>query len=254
MLASGALGCFALNVKQGWHLSMCSLALTVMQGQKKWSHVRSSICSRPKWPTSSWHPLRAVSLCTAGRTSWNRVSWDSLGRVFLYRMPHLSLRWLCSQRSCQSSGRYVGLSWHWPRVPSCSIIITRLKDQICPLSLLPVIYGHASDLQTVLDRVQDAQITAICFDGTHEAYEGSLLHGSHGHCSDLEVSGQGIGHPPGPGHPQQGIGIDIGFPCPIIQLKIVVGQAAHPSVTCSIQLAHCQDIGQGITVCIYIKS
>ena len=46
----------------------------------------------------------------------------------------------------------------------------------------------------------------------------------------------------------------LGLPCPIIQLKIVVGQADHPSVTYSIQLGHGYDIGQGIVVCIDIKS
>ena len=33
----------------------------------------------------------------------------------------------------------------------------------------------------------------------------------------------------------------------------MVDQAGHPMVTHSIQLAHCQDIGQGTVVCIDIK-
>ena len=97
------------------------------------------------------------------------------------------------------------------------------------------------------------QITAICFDGAHGAFQGSFLHSSHCHCSDLQVSDQGVGCAPWPGHPLQGIHIDIGLPCPIVQLKVVIGQAGHPSVTHSIQLGHCQDIGQGIIVCIDIK-
>ena len=55
------------------------------------------------------------------------------------------------------------------------------------------------------------------------------------------------------GHPQQGIHIDIDPSCPIIQLKVVIGQAGHPLMAQSIQLGCCQDIGQGIVVCIDIK-
>ena len=129
MFSSSVLGCLALQVRHGWHMSTYSLTCAAMQGQEKQSHIGPSIHSRPKWPTSSWHPLRAVSLCAASRTSWNRASWDSLGSIFLYRMLHLRLRWLHFQRNCQSSGGAVSLSWCWPRVPSCSLIITRPKTR-----------------------------------------------------------------------------------------------------------------------------
>ena len=204
MFSSGVLGYFALKVRPGWHLSMCFLACTAMQGQKKWSGIRSSMHTRPKWPTSSWHPPRAVSLCAASRTSWNRASCVSLGRVFLQRMTCLRLRWLCSERNCHSTGGSVGLRWHWPRVPSCSLIITRLKTRSASWAW----YQSSRVMQVTcglsLDRVQDVQIAAICFDWACGAFKCGLLHGLHGHCSNLEVSAQGIRHAPWPGHPQQG--------------------------------------------------
>ena len=237
MLSSGALVCFALKVRHGWHLSICSLACTAMWCQKKQSCIRSSICSRPKWPTSSWHPFREVSLCTAGKSSWNRAPSDSLGRVFLYRMPCLSLRWLCSHRYCHSLGGSVCLSWHWLRVPSCSLTMTRLKTMICSLNLMPVIYGQASDLQTVLYWFQDMQITAMGFDWACRAFKSSLLHSSYCCCSDLDV---GVKYPTctpartlSTEHPHQ-----YWSSMPYNTTENVVGQAGHPLVTCSIHLGH----------------
>ena len=146
MFSSDALGYFALEVRHGWHLSTCSLTCAAMHGQKKWLCIRSSICSRPKWPTSSWHPLRAVFRCVAGRTSWSRASWDSLGRNFLYRMLSLSLRWLHSLQNCWSSEGSVILSRHWPRVPSHSLAITRSKTRsdcwaCCQSSMVMLCYA-----------------------------------------------------------------------------------------------------------------
>ena len=115
-----ALCCFALKVDALVALKMF-LACIAIQGQKKWSHIRSNILSRPNWLISSWHPLRAVSWCMAGKINWNRASWASFGRVFLYRMPYLSLRWLHSWRNCQSSGGLVSFNGLWPRVPSVSL-------------------------------------------------------------------------------------------------------------------------------------
>ena len=83
--------------------------------------------SRPRWPTSSWHPFRATSLCVAGKTNWKRVSSDSLGLAYLYRMPHLSKRWFHSSRNRLNSGGSVNLDCHHPRVPSCSLEMTRLR-------------------------------------------------------------------------------------------------------------------------------
>ena len=79
------------------------------------------------------------------------------------------------------------------------------------------------------------QIAAICFGGAHAALDGSLLHGSHCHCSDLEVGAQGIRHALWLGHPFQGIHIDIHLPCPVVQLKVVLGQAGQPLMTHCIQ-------------------
>ena len=63
----------------------------------------------------------------------------------------------------------------------------KTQDQIGILSLMSVIYGHASDLQAVLYWIQDAQIIAIGFDWAHGASEGGLLYGSCCHCSGLNM-------------------------------------------------------------------
>ena len=63
----------------------------------------------------------------------------------------------------------------------------KTQDWICPLGLAPVIYGHASDLQTIPYWVQDTQIGAICFNGAWGALMGGLLHGLNHHCNDPEV-------------------------------------------------------------------
>ena len=104
-------------------------------------------------------PFRIVSLCAAGRTKWNRAFWDSLGRVILYRMPQLSLRWLHSQRNCQSSGGSVGLSWHMPRVPYCSLLITRLKTGSghwawCQSSMVKQVTSRLSSTESTICRLQ----------------------------------------------------------------------------------------------------
>ena len=90
------LGCLALKGRHGWHFLMWSFAWAAMQDQRNLSCMRSSMHSRSKWPASSWHPLRATSLCAAGKTNWRRVSSDSLGLAHLYRTPFFSSKWLCS--------------------------------------------------------------------------------------------------------------------------------------------------------------
>ena len=104
MFLRGAFGCLALKVRQGQHFLMYSFAWAALQGQRNLSHMRPSMCSRPKWPTSSWHPLRATSLSAAGKTNWRRVSPDSLGLACLYRTSFLSSKWLCSCLSWLISG------------------------------------------------------------------------------------------------------------------------------------------------------
>ena len=64
--------------------------------------------------------------------------------------------------------------------------------------------------------------------------------------SDLDMGVWGIRHAPWPGHSWSS-------PCPKIQLKVVIGQAGYPAMTCSIQLGHGQDIPQGIVVSVDIK-
>ena len=109
------------------HFPTCSFAWTTIQSQYKWLHIKSSILLRSKWPISSWHPFRVAPLCMVSSTNWNSASWYSLGSTFWYRTTFLSLRWLCSQRSCLSLAGSVGLNGHWPKIPSCILIITLLR-------------------------------------------------------------------------------------------------------------------------------
>ena len=150
---------------------------------------------------------------------------NSFSRIFLYRMPHLSLRWLHSQRNCQSLERLVGLNGLWSRD--------------CPLGLMPIISGHAGNLWSISYQVQNMQVAAICLSGAGGAFKGSFLQGLHCHFSDLVVHGQSFGHTPGPRHHHQGICINASLLCLIVQLKIVVGNAGHPLVTYGIQLCYC---------------
>ena len=161
---------------------------------------------------------------------------DSFGRIFLCRMPHLSLRWLCSQRNCWSSGRLVCFSGHWLRVPFLHPHNHEAQNRVCPLGLVPIISDHTGDLWSVSYQVQDMQVTAICFSGSGWAFEASLLQGLYWHCSDSVVCAQSIGHTSRSRHPQQGICIHVSLPCPVVQFKTVTGKANPPSVTHSVQL------------------
>ena len=94
--------------------------------------MRSSIHSRPRWPTSSWHPFRATSLCIAGKTSWKRVSSDSLGLVLLYKTPVFNWRWLPSHMNWLHSGGSVCFDYYHPRVLSHCLVMTKLRvGSIC---------------------------------------------------------------------------------------------------------------------------
>ena len=39
------------------------------------------------------------------------------------------------------------------------------QDRVCPLGLMPIISGHAGNLQSFSYQVQDVQVTAICLSG-----------------------------------------------------------------------------------------
>ena len=127
MFLREALGCLALKARHGQHFPMCSFAWAAMQGQKNLLCIRSSMHSRPKWSTSSWHPWRVTSLCAAGRTNWKRASSDSLGLAHLYRTPCLSNRWLHSHLSWLILGEFVALDWPFPSIPAHSLAMTRLR-------------------------------------------------------------------------------------------------------------------------------
>ena len=200
MFSNGVLGCLALKVRYEQHLSMWSFALAAMWGQRRQSSMRSSKHSRPRCPTSSWYPLWVTSLCKAGKTSWKRVSSDSLGLAFLYRTPFGGRRWF---HLCKNWFRRICLSGLL--LPQDSILQSR-KDQtqgwICLLGLMPVFQGHTGDLLTVLHWLHDMQITTLCLYGACGAFEGSFLHSSHCCSCDLWVTTWVVRHASQPGHPQ----------------------------------------------------
>ena len=41
----------------------------------------------------------------------------------------------------------------------------KAQDRVLPLGLMPIISGHADNLQTILYQVQDAQVAALCLKG-----------------------------------------------------------------------------------------
>ena len=123
IFSRGASGCLALKAKHGQHFPMCSFAWTAMRGQKNLSHMRSSICSRSKWPTSSWHPLRATSLWAVGKTNCKRVSSNSLGLAHLYKIPFCITKLFCSLLYWFNLGESVFLHQSCSSVPSLSLFI-----------------------------------------------------------------------------------------------------------------------------------
>ena len=127
IFSRGALDCLALKARHGQHFPICSFTWAAMWGQKNWSCMRSSMHSRSRWPTSSWHPFRATFLCVAGKTNWKIVSSDPLGLAFLYRMPCLSKRWFHSHMNWLNLFGSINLDCYCPRVPSHSLEMTRLK-------------------------------------------------------------------------------------------------------------------------------
>ena len=127
MFLRGAFCCLALKARHGWHFATCPFTCAAMWGQKNLSCMTSNMCSRPRWPTSSWHPLRATSLYAVGKTSWRRVSSNSLGLACLYGIPFIRTRWFHSHPNWMTLGASVALDWLFPSIPSLSLEITRLR-------------------------------------------------------------------------------------------------------------------------------
>ena len=117
---------FTLNMMHWQYLLTCSLALTAILGQKKWSHIKCSILSSCKWPTSSWQPFKVISRCLAGSTSWNSTSWDPLIGTLQCRMPP-QLEMVVFLRSCLSLAWSVNLIGHWPNVLYRSFLTTSFR-------------------------------------------------------------------------------------------------------------------------------
>ena len=139
MFSRGALGCLALKVRHGQYFSICSFTWAAMHSKKNQSHMRSSMCSRPRWPTSSWHPFRATSLCTAVKTSWKRVSSDflDLAQSWLI-LVYLPFEWrVWSHPSMDAKGPSSG-GWEYSMSGrQTDVIIPPGTGEYLPVSLPP---------------------------------------------------------------------------------------------------------------------
>ena len=141
-------------------------------------------------------------LCIAGKTSWKRVSSDSLGLALQYRMPFLSRRWFHSYKNWLNLGGSVCLDCHHPRVPSHSLEMTKLRvGSVC--------WAWCQSSKVIQATcwlpctcIQNMQITTVCLYGTYEAFEGTLMHSSHCCSCNLEVSTWVVRHTSWLGHPQ----------------------------------------------------
>ena len=156
----------------------------------------------------------------------------------------------CIQKRTVKAQEDVSLSWHWPRVPSCSLAITRL-DLTAELG--------ASHLWSCKWPADCPSPSPGCADCSYMLWGGSLglwgwppawlvLPLQWPGCECLRHWGCTLARTPSTRYLCQ-----YWSSCPIIQLKIVIGQAGHPLVTHSIHLGHCQDIGKGIIVYIDIN-
>ena len=124
------------------------------------------------------------------------------------------------------------------------------QDGVGHLGLAPVLSGHTGNPYAVFYGVQHVQVTTVCFNETHKAFEGSYLHGSD---CDSGVYPYGVSHEFGPGHPCQNIHIDICLSCTIVQPEAVVGKASHPLMTHGILLCHCYHVHEQVVVSVDIK-
>ena len=240
MFSSGALGCLALTVRHVDNTYQHALLPAQPCEARRSSHTLGlAYCSRTTMANLIVASLQGgLPMCIAGKTSWNRTPSDSLGRVFLHRTPLPQFEVVAFPQVLLQFGKNQSV---WAGVCSefhpVALHIDKIQDWICSLSLTPVIYGHASDL------LDCPPLNLGCANHCYRLQSGSQKPSRATFCmTDTAAAvtlmwvSQSIWHAPQPGHSQQGIHIDIGLPFPIIQLKIVVGQAGHPSVTCSIQL------------------
>ena len=124
--------------------------------------------------------------------------WD-----FLYRMPYPSLRWLCSQRKCQSAGELVSFNGLCPRVPSGILAFIRPRTRSAYWTCDNHLWScRWPDLWTIPYWVQDMQVAVVCLNGADRTFKDRLLYSSHYHCSDLVMYAWTVGHTSRPRCPQ----------------------------------------------------
>ena len=176
MFCRGALGCLALKARHRWHFPMCSFTWAAIWAQKNQLHMTSSMCSRPRWLTSLWHPVRVTYLYAAGKTSWKRVSSDSLGLALLYRTLFHSKRWFHFHKNWWNSAVFVSLYCCHPQGSILQSRNDQMQGWICLPGLMAVFQDHTGNLLTVLHWAQDVQNATVCLYEACMTFKGSLLH------------------------------------------------------------------------------
>ena len=224
----GALGCLALKARHGQHFPMCSFTWAAKGGQKNWLYMRSSMHSRPRWPTWSWHPFRATSVCAAGNTSWRGS-------------PLILWVWLI----CTGCPVWVlvcfiptGTDWIWVDQLVWTVVYPGFHPAVWrwPDSEYDLLAEPDASPPRSYRWPAGCQTATVGIDGTCRAFKGSLLHILYCCSCDLEMSTWVVRHTSWTGHPQQGICIYVCLSSLVVQLEIVV---CH---TGCVQLGGCEDI------------
>ena len=100
------------------------------------------------------------------------------------------------------------------RVPSCNLAITRLRigSTLWAWHQSSAVMQVTCRLSPTMSRMCRLQLYTSM--GLAGPSKGSLMQGSHSHCSDLVVCAQSLRYTARPRHPWQGICIDVSLPMP----------------------------------------
>ena len=121
-------------------------------------------------------------------------------------MPCLQFEMVAFSKKLLELGKISCHEWALTQSPVLHPCHHKAQDRVCPLGLISLIGSHAGDLSAILYYIQDVQVTTVCLNGAHRAFEGGLLHSMHCCCSDSVVDAQSIwacsqAKPPSTRHP-----------------------------------------------------
>ena len=187
------LAVWLLKAKHGQHFPMCSFAWAAIQGQKNLSHMRSSMHSRPKWPTSSCHPLRATSFYAVRRTNCRRVPSDSLGLAHLYKTPFFNTRLFCSLLYWPNLGESAFLEWSCSSIPLLVSLLLYLRQGL--LLVLDASHPESFELPAHCLGFPPWHASHNCKPyGANRLFWGSLLYCPHSCSCHLQTGAQIVRH------------------------------------------------------------